>query len=212
MSAHIATAQIITTKRLTREIVKHEWTNKRKKQNFSPKKLNAPPKTDTVQYKGFVEAGYDCRISDGIGFSATTIHGIRMNKYIYVGAGTGVQAIQLLFKNGIQKLGYTIPIFCDTRVYFTRTAVIPFAEAQIGYAISCNGSRTHIENLDRTYIAEYKGLFCGVGLGIEYKMLNIKVLWKAQNRENSIIDSRYKYNNKKYMDTNLLSIAVGINF
>lgn len=214
--SNIATAQIITSKSITRsEIARQKIELKR-------------------GYRGFAEVGGHFDLGQPsvhlYGFDLTTTHGYQINRWLFLGAGIGLQSYKLRqhYASGDTKTQLTLPLYADIRTYFTRTAVKPFAEMQIGYRIRCNKPLETVENgeyedyheslivwqdLDKTEIAS--GLHFGIGVGAEYKRFSLKVMWsivKRPDRNQYYRNNILTYDNTYKNRPSVLSFTLGVNF
>lgn len=80
--------------------------------------------TTGPSYKGFVEGGYTN--SDWGYGTIMTSHGIQINRFIFVGFGTGMKLIDgEVF----------VPIYTDFRVNFLKSKITPFFGTKAGYSI-----------------------------------------------------------------------------
>lgn len=81
-------------------------------------------------YKGFVDLGYSVGFGDYSADRAefSTTHGVQINKYIFAGAGVGVN---YFYDN--EKVG--VPIYVDARYTALDKRITPFVEAKVGYAV-----------------------------------------------------------------------------
>lgn len=209
--SNIATAQIITSKSITRsEIDRQKIELKR-------------------GYRGFAEVGgsfYTDQPDNNYGFDLTTTHGYQINRWLFLGAGIGLQSYKIYeYTPRNSKTQLTLPLYADIKTYFTRTAVKPFAEMQIGYRIRCNKPLETVEeywDFDHTNLHKYfnkreiaGGLHFGIGVGAEYRRFSLKVMWRMTRKGEEHI---YYYNNNEpggYGDkytANHLSFTLGVNF
>lgn len=216
--SNIATAQIITSKSITRsEAYRKKIELKR-------------------GYRGFAEIGGHFYIDQPeykYGFDLSTTHGYQINRWLFLGAGIGLQSYKLKtsewwgVKSKTKKTQLTLPLYADIRTYFTRTAVKPFAEMQIGYRIKCSKPVEINEQwLDSYYdnpiIYQNSringitgGLHLGIGVGAEYRRFSLKVMWYIAKEyynykyyENNIMVSDSPINRNNHF----LSFTLGVNF
>lgn len=207
--SNIATAQIITSKSITRsEIARQKIELKR-------------------GYRGFAEVGGSFHIDQPeyyYGFDITTTHGYQINRWLFLGAGIGLQSYKIQDYDDNSKTQLTLPLYADIRTYFTRTALKPFAEMQIGYRIRCNKPLEDVDeyfwdgdlykDTKKSEIAS--GLHLGIGVGAEYKRFSLKVMWRMTKKgeenlhyfNNVLSYSGYKDNNTAHH----LSFTLGVNF
>lgn len=205
--SNIATAQIITSKSITRSETAH-------------------PKNELKRgYRGFAEiGGHFCidQPESWYGFDLSTTHGYQINRWLFLGAGIGLQSCKLKapkrYEESKTKTQLTLPLYADIKTYFTRTAVKPFAEMQIGYRICC-GKLLEITDKWSDYddnsivwqnsytIGMTSGLYLGIGVGAEYKRFSLKAMWHIAKRY-------YRYNQTSaiYRKNSLLSVTLGVNF
>lgn len=209
--SNIATAQIITSKSITRS-------------EADRKKIELKR-----GYRGFAEVGGQFYIDNATfnyGFDLTTTHGYQINRWLFLGAGIGLQSYKIQDYGDNSKTQLTLPLYADIRTYFTRTAVKPFAEMQIGYRICC-GKLLEINDKWSDYydnsivwqdsytIGMTGGLHFGIGVGAEYRRFSLKVMWRIAK----------EYYNYKYYENNImvfdspinknnhfLSFTLGVNF
>lgn len=210
--SNIATAQIITSKSITR--------SESARQKIELKR----------GYRGFAEIGghfYTDQPDNNYGFDLTTTHGYQINRWLFLGAGIGLQSYKIYeYTPRNSKTQLTLPLYADIKTYFTRTAVKPFAEMQIGYRIRCNKP---LETIDEQYWdfleppIMYKlvskreitsGLHFGIGVGAEYRRFSLKVMWRMTRKGEEYI---YYHNNESngYGDkytAHHLSFTLGVNF
>lgn len=212
--SNIATAQIITSKSITRsEIARQKIELKR-------------------GYRGFAEVGGHFDLGQPsvhlYGFDLTTTHGYQINRWLFLGTGIGLQSYRLNIGGWINKTQLTLPLYADIRTYFTRTALKPFAEMQIGYRIRCNKPLEAVENGEyenyykdlivwqnsyKTEIAS--GLHLGIGIGAEYRRFSLKVMWSIVKRPNQKINYRNNIPSVVYQNnhrSSVLSFTLGVNF
>lgn len=209
--SNIATAQIITSKSITRsETARQKIELKR-------------------GYRGFAEVGgsfYTDQPEYYYGFDITTTHGYQINRWLFLGAGIGLQSYKLHeYTPAKNKTQLTLPLYADIRTYFTRTALKPFAEMQIGYRIRCNKPLETVEeywDFDHTNLYKHfskreiaGGLHFGIGVGAEYRRFSLKVMWRMTRKGEEYI---YYYNNNEpggYGDkytAHHLAFTLGVNF
>lgn len=115
------------------------------------------PEKGYPRYQGDIYLGY---AGDDICLSLTTTHGIRINKYLFAGAGIGIEYGDLWFYHNRYKdwLCETsnIPLFINLKGYYPVAKKIePYVSLSLGYAY----------NID-----EYSGFYCDASIGIR--------LWK----------------------------------
>ena len=115
------------------------------------------PEKGYPRYQGDIYLGY---AGDDICLSLTTTHGIRINKYLFAGAGIGIEYGDLWFYHDRYKdwLCETsnIPLFINLKGYYPVAKKIePYVSLSLGYAY----------NID-----EYSGFYCDASIGIR--------LWK----------------------------------
>ncbi|MCI9244495.1 MAG: hypothetical protein HFJ82_03180 [Alistipes sp.] len=102
------------------------------------------------RYQGDVNIGYGL----GIGgyavnrFHVETVHGARINPYLFAGAGIGLS----YFDNGRA----VIPIFADIRGYLLKnTLATPYIFADLGYGFG-----------------DEQGFYAAGGLGVDFKLMS----------------------------------------
>lgn len=209
--SNIATAQIITSKSITRsEIARQKIELKR-------------------GYRGFAEVGgsfYTDQPEYYYGFDITTTHGYQINRWLFLGAGIGLQSYKLHeYSPEKTKTQLTLPLYADIRTYFMRTAVKPFAEMQIGYRIRCNKPLETVDeywNFDHTnFYQNFKkseitsGLHFGIGIGAEYRRFSLKVMWHMTKHDYEHIhyfNNVHDYSGVKKDTAHHLSFTLGVNF
>lgn len=101
-------------------------------------------------YKGFVDMGYSVSVDDysvdRIEFSTT--HGVQINKYIFAGAGVGVN-----YFYDAEVVG--VPIYAAARYTALDTRITPFVDARVGYAVG-----------------DVEGLYASLNIGCRFRMGN----------------------------------------
>lgn len=94
-------------------------------------------------YKGMVNAGW-IFLSTDTSIEALTIHGYQFNKYLFAGAGAGINYYSVRYDDSKYNENATyIPVFADVRGYLPLSGKFtPYAEAKIGAMVACgsNGS------------------------------------------------------------------------
>lgn len=207
--SNIATAQIITSKSITRsEIARQKIELKR-------------------GYRGFAEVGGSFHIDQPehfYGFDITTTHGYQINRWLFLGAGIGLQSYKLHeYTPEKTKTQLTLPLYADIRTYFMRTAVKPFAEMQIGYRIRCNKPLETVDEYfwnGNLYTDTQKseitsGLHFGIGIGAEYRRFSLKVMWHMTKHDYEHIhyfNNVHDYSIVKKDTAHHLSFTLGVNF
>lgn len=207
--SNIATAQIITSKSITRsEIARQKIELKR-------------------GYRGFAEVGgsfYTDQPEYYYGFDITTTHGYQINRWLFLGAGIGLQSYKLHeYTPAKTKTQLTLPLYADIRTYFTRTALKPFAEMQIGYRIRCNKPLETVDEYfwnGNLYTDTQKseitsGLHFGIGIGAEYRRFSLKVMWHMTKHDYEHIhyfNNVHDYSGVKKDTAHHLSFTLGVNF
>lgn len=206
--SNIATAQIITSKSITRsEIDRQKIELKR-------------------GYRGFAEVGgsfYTDQPEYYYGFDITTTHGYQINRWLFLGAGIGLQSYKMQDYDDNSKTQLTLPLYADIRTYFTRKAVKPFAEMQIGYRIRCNKPLETVDEYfwnGNLYTDTQKseitsGLHFGIGVGAEYRRFSLKVMWHMTKHDYEHIhyfNNVHDYSIVKKDTAHHLSFTLGVNF
>lgn len=206
--SNIATAQIITSKSITRsEIARQKVELKR-------------------GYRGFAEVGgsfYTDQPEYYYGFDITTTHGYQINRWLFLGAGIGLQSYKMQDYDDNSKTQLTLPLYADIRTYFMRTAVKPFAEMQIGYRIRCNKPLETVDEYfwnGNLYTDTQKseitsGLHFGIGIGAEYRRFSLKVMWHMTKHDYEHIhyfNNVHDYSIVKKDTAHHLSFTLGVNF
>lgn len=69
------------------------------------------------------------------GLKWTTVHGVQLDKKIFLGAGTG-----FCFADDFYDLHMSVPLFLDFRYDFLEDRISPFVEARIGGVLALEGS------------------------------------------------------------------------
>lgn len=121
-----------------------------------------------IKYKGFVEAGYGFGVADYWGdahagkVSLFTTHGIDINRYLFVGAGAGVEVSTY---NSVY-FGMVVPIYADMRMKLSGK-ISPYFDLRIGDMIGA-GDTGHALYIHpsvgyRFDIGKDKGIYIGVG-------------------------------------------------
>lgn len=85
-------------------------------------------------------------------FSLETLHGIRMNPYIFVGLGIGLHTYDT-------SKGCVIPIFLNATGYFMDKKLSPYAALSAGYGI---GAGEDLGGIGGLYLAPEVGLKIGI--------------------------------------------------
>lgn len=206
--SNIATAQIITSKSITRsETARQKIELKR-------------------GYRGFAEVGgsfYTDQPEYYYGFDITTTHGYQINRWLFLGAGIGLQSYKMQDYDDNSKTQLTLPLYADIRTYFTRKTVKPFAEMQIGYRIRCNKPLETVDEYfwnGNLYTDTQKseitsGLHFGIGIGAEYRRFSLKVMWHMTKHDYEHIhyfNNVHDYSIVKKDTAHHLSFTLGVNF
>lgn len=136
-----------------------------------------------IWYEGEVNIGYGAGGSftgdvDGDAKYARpfieTVHGVRITKYAFVGAGVGFQyATDDRWKVGM------MPIFLNLKGYYpVSESFAPYVSVDLGYGIGIAGTDDfgEDEGLDLK-----GGFYASYGLGLNYKRLNFGLGWQRQN-------------------------------
>lgn len=110
-------------------------------------------------YKAFVDFGYT--LGTGIYGSdrieLMTTHGVQINPYLFVGAGTGCH----YYTDGAF---FSIPIFADVRATILKNNVTPYIDCKIGYSVvDIEGFYLSPSIGCRFAIGEKSGVYVGAG-------------------------------------------------
>ncbi len=117
-------------------------------------------------YQGEVNIGYE---TPATGF-LETIHGVRLNKYLFVGAGIGIHYIgelELEYKDiymieNVSGEG-RFPLFVNLKGYLPlEEKMLPYLNFSMGYDIGVDYGG---------------GFYCDLGLGLKYRNLNLGLGW-----------------------------------
>lgn len=121
-----------------------------------------------ISYQGEVNVGYGLGVGDYQlnRFHVETIHGVRINPHIFVGAGAGLS----LYDGGHA----TVPIFADVKGYLTKTTIAPYIFANLGYGFG-----------------DEKGFYGAGGIGVDFavgssKGVYINLGYQSQGIANNI--------------------------
>ncbi len=146
-----------------------------------------------IWYEGEVNIGY------GVGGSFTgdfdgdakygrpfieTVHGVRITKYAFVGAGIGFQyATDKNWEVGM------MPVFLNLKGYYPVSEnFAPYVSVDLGYGIGVAGTK---DFADEEGIDLKGGFYASYGLGLNYKRLNFGLGWQRQNMKFSEGDGKF---------------------
>lgn len=157
-------------------------------------KVKPQRKKIDVWYRGEVDLGcaiggsiYDIKRYSLTGPFIETVHGIHINKYVFIGGGIGIH----------YPIGYVqpfIPAFADFKIFYPiNEKFAPFINGDIGYE-TCND-----------------GLYFGVGAGLKYKRWQFSAGVRSSN---NIEEFRPDDDNNRYGTTSVFSgyLKVGFTF
>lgn len=136
---------------------------------------NIEKKQSKIKYQAEINAVYALNLDKGQGyntdyFAVETIHGIKIAKYVFVGAGVGLN----WFYGGKE---ISLPVFLATRFYYPlKSQFTPYILADVGYGIP-------IDNTGEEFSFS-------VGIGCKYSLFNLGIGWKHY-----IDDTFYKTSN-----------------
>ncbi len=120
-----------------------------------------------VRYQGRLAAGYGIRIgwADGNPVNVETTHGVRINPYLFAGAGAGID-----YRSSLGTLDYHV--YGNVRGYLLDAPVTPFLSVDAGYGF--------LENDDRGFYASPAlgmcwpvGRHCSMAFDIGCQMQNV---------------------------------------
>jgi hypothetical protein len=148
-------------------------------------------------YKGFVDFGYSVGVgdygADRIEFSTT--HGVQINKYIFAGAGVGVN-----YFYDSESVG--IPIYAAARYTVLDKRITPFVEAKVGYAVG-----------------DVDGVYASPSIGCRFRMgnksaFNVSVGYTLMSTEvTTVYKSGRHYNYEENTEiASALTFLVGFEF
>lgn len=137
-----ASAQKTTVTRVNRENTYRKVKQEYRVDPAAP--VVKQPREKSVWYQGEIDLGFAVG-GEMTGPIVETVHGIRITKYVFVGAGVG---LHYPFEYGDP----LVPIFGDVKFYYpVNEKIAPFLNADVGCEV-CEG-----------------GLFLSAGLGLKYK-------------------------------------------
>ena len=134
------------------------------------------------RYQGEVNAGYALGLdgaADRVIFE--TIHGVRINKYAFVGIGIGFNSYKDILtdisfdrRGNIKSIetgwGITLPVFLDIKGYYPVTKdFAPYIDLGLG----CSTGVMEIEG---------SGFLANIGFGMNYKKLNFGMAFQSENK------------------------------
>ena len=159
-----------------------------------------------------------------------TVHGVEIGKYLFVGAGIGLQyfngklqdlsgwAPDVEYANNYKWNTLLLPIFANIKVmYPINDMFTPFLNLSIGGTVACSSTLNwhKYEILDSYYSSGkeivthdydvttkmHGGFYCDFGGGLRYKRLNISVGLLYQTMSLKEKSLAQKYENQKVYDT-----------
>ncbi len=147
-----------------------------------------PVKKSELRYQGEVNLAYVVTP-----FSALfeTVHGVRINKYLFAGAGLGLQYSPVIHPNIDyidRAVAVGIPVFANVKGYYPVTEKIaPFINLSLGGALALAGA--YPKNGDEM-ISLFGGFYCDFGAGIKLGVFTIGL---------GLINNNYEFNGGKEM-------------
>lgn len=133
---------------------------------------------DITGYRGFVDFGYTIGVGDfDLGrLELLTSHGVQVNPYFFVGAGTGVH---YYCTDGADE--FMVPFFADLRGSFLTGVVSPVIGLKAGYTFDATDSFSSL------------GLYIAPSFGVRYMVsrtsaLNLSVGYTFQRYEDFSVD------------------------
>lgn len=166
----------------TSEIFMVKYQNGKKDVITSDTKLQKNDGKKYPRYQGEINAGYALGLdgaADRVIFE--TIHGVRINKYVFAGIGIGFNSykdilVDMSFdrrgniKSIITGWGMTLPVFFDIKGYYPVTKdFAPYVDLGLG----CSTGVMEMEG---------SGFLANIGFGMNYKKLNIGMAFQSENK------------------------------
>lgn len=160
-------------------------------------------------YRGFVEAGYTLGVGEYGEDRATllTTHGYQINPYLFVGAGSGINAF--LKKH---TTFWSVPIYADLRINLINHSICPFVDLKFGYSVA---------DIEGIYLCPSVGCRMRLGnktalyasLGYEFQKANFRTTENVIKYD-SFLRNYYTTvkNNQENKTCSGISIKVGFEF
>lgn len=147
----------------------------------------------------------------------STVHGVRITKYGFVGLGAGVQyAFGKMYKDDPESDKWKtmmIPLFLNLKGYYPVSEnFAPYISVSLGSSICATSSRNDSGSEGSYYWeSKLKGGFYGeYGVGFNYKRLNFGVGLQHQNMKFSYTEDGETYDEKAKI--NSFYVTVGLKF
>ncbi len=126
-------------------------------------------------YQGEANAAY---VVTPVSTVLETIHGVRINKYLFIGGGIGAQWIHDLSKDELDmSVALNLPIFANIKGYYPiNDKIAPFLNLSLGGAIVLGYGHGHVsETNGRLYdsFVPNGGFYCDFGAGIKLNKFTI---------------------------------------
>lgn len=129
-----------------------------------------------------------------------TVHGVRITKYAFVGAGLGFQyATDKAWEVGM------MPVFLNLKGYYPVSEhFAPYVSVDLGYGIGVTGTKDFAEEegLDLK-----GGMYASYGIGLNYKRLNVGLGWQHQGMK-----AEYDGDEAGKFRVNSFFVKVGLKF